>query len=305
MPAAMRLITYNLGQGGSRDSALWARLLPMLAPDLLFVQESRDPPLAWLPALASTGPAAWYWVPVPHRRWGSGLWVRGGALTPLALPADFAGWVAAAVVEGWPWPGGARSVVALSLHAPTRKGSSYLREVGRILDCVPALAGGRPVILAGDFNVAVGLRAPGQPIGNTAGERAFFARLRGELDLIPAWQTAHPQEPLARTLRWLRRRDSLPYHCDGLFIPAAWAPALQDCTVLEDEEWLALSDHNPVIATLTGDPLVADRLRPPAPGVQSSAKGAGPGSNRVKLPRPYAQSTPASLPPDEKSDTPA
>jgi hypothetical protein len=265
MPAAMRLITYNLGQGGSRDAALWARLLPVLAPDLLFVQESRDPMQAWLPALDAAGPAAWCWAPVPHGRWGSGLWVRGGTLTPLALPADFAGWVAAAVVEGWTWPGGARSVVALSVHAPSRKGSSYLAEVGRILDCVPALAAGCPVILAGDFNVAVGLRAPGQPIGNTPGERAFLARMREELDLVPAWQTAHPGEPLARTLRWLRRRDSLPYHCDGLFIPADWAPDLQACTVLEGEEWLALSDHNPVIATLASAPLPDDPFRLPLP----------------------------------------
>ena len=52
-------------------------------------------------------------------------------------------------------------------------------------------------------------------------------------------------------MRWMRRPDSLPYHCDSIFIPAGWAPALQDCAVLEEDEWSVVSDHNPVVATLT------------------------------------------------------
>lgn len=251
MNAEMRLVAYNMGQGGSRDPAVWERVLPALAPDLLFVQESRDPTHSWLAALPHTTPDTLLWELIPSGRWGSGLWVRDGRLTPLQVPGDFAGRVVAAVVEDCTWPGiGASPVVALSIHAPTRKGSSYIKEVGRILDCAAVLAGGCPLILAGDFNVAVGLREPGQPVPMSRGERALIGRLREEFGLVPCWQIAHPGEPLARTLRWMRRSDSLPYHCDGLFIPAAWATALKGCTVLEDEEWCALSDHNPVVATL-------------------------------------------------------
>jgi hypothetical protein len=247
----MRLVTYNLGQGGARDPAVWARALPRLAPDLLFVQESRDPRQAWLAALPDTGADSWLWAPVAVGRWGSGLWARAARLTPLAPPEEFAGWVTPAVVEGCAWPGlGVAPVVALSVHAPSRKGRSYLAAVGQILDFARSAAGGLPLILAGDFNVAVGLRAQGLPLSNSPGERALLARLRDELDLIPCWQTAHPGEPLARTLRWLRHNDSAPYHCDGLFIPAAWRAALTGCEALEDEEWAALSDHNPVVATL-------------------------------------------------------
>jgi endonuclease/exonuclease/phosphatase family metal-dependent hydrolase len=47
----------------------------------------------------------------------------------------------------------------------------------------------------------------------------------------------------------MRRQDSLPYHCDGLFVPAAWTSSLLNCEVLEDEAWCTLSDHNPVAAT--------------------------------------------------------
>jgi endonuclease/exonuclease/phosphatase family metal-dependent hydrolase len=250
----VRLVAYNLGQGGSRDKGVWARVLPPLAPDVLFVQESRDPTHSWLPVLMDAPeehPERWLWTVVPSGRWGSGLWVREGSLTPLPVPEVYTGRVVAAVVEGCVWPGiGAAPVVALSIHAPTRKGSTYIKEVGRILDFACDLAEGRPMILAGDFNVAVGMREPGQPIGVSLGERALLKRISEEFDMVPCWQTAHPGEQLARTLRWMRRTDSLPYHCDGLFIPRDWAPALQSCAVLEEGEWLALSDHNPVIATL-------------------------------------------------------
>src|SRR5439155_15045186 len=99
-------------------------------------------------------------------------------------------------------------------------------------------------------NVAVGLRQPGHAPSVSRGERALLRRLREEFALVPCWQTTHPGEPLARTLRWMHRSDSPPYHCDGVFVPAAWARALQGCTVLEGDEWYALSDHNPVVATL-------------------------------------------------------
>lgn len=257
----VRLVAYNMGQGGSRDPALWARTLHGLAPDLLFVQESRDPKQSWLKSLPDTSGApgthrqTYLWTQVPNGRWGSGLWVSAGNLTPLPVPEDFTGRVVAALVEGRAWPDtGMSPVVALSIHAPTRKGSSYIKEVGRILDFAGKLANSLPLVLAGDFNVAVGLRHPGHLMSITPGERALLERMHGDFGLIPCWQTAHPGEPLARTLRWLRRSDSLPYHCDGLFIPMAWASALQSCTVLEDDAWAALSDHNPVVATISIGP---------------------------------------------------
>ena len=256
MSASVRLVAYNIRQGGSRDRALWKRVLLELAPDVLFVQESRDPTHSWLSALPGTSEEHCLWAAVPHGRWGSALWVRGGSVIPLPVPEDFTGRVTAAVIEGHNWPGiGAAPVVALSIHAPTRKGSSYIKEVARILDFASDLAEGRPLILAGDFNVVVGMRKPEHAIAVTRGERALLERLQNELGLIPCWQTAHPGEPLARTLRWMHRIDSPPYHCDGVFIPAAWGSALLSCTVLEGEEWYALSDHNPVVATLASLPL--------------------------------------------------
>src|SRR5262249_11799441 len=133
MNSEVRLVAYNLRQGGTRDPAVWARMLPNLAPDLLFVQESRDPTQAWLAALPVAYPDCGLWEAVQggRQRWGSGLWVRDGRLTKLPVPEEFAGRVVAAVVEGRQWPViGAGPVVAMSIHAPTRQGSSYMKEVG-------------------------------------------------------------------------------------------------------------------------------------------------------------------------------
>lgn len=248
--STLRMVAYNLGQGGRRDAGAWLRPFGTPAPDLLFVQESRNPAASWLAELPGDVPGQCLWEDAASTRWGAGLWVRDGRLTPLPVPHVYKGRVVAAVVEGLTWPVVGHSlVVAISIHAPTAKGSSYIKEVGRILDLAPEIAAGLPFVLGGDFNVAVALRKPDHSLYNSPGERALLARLRDELGLLPCWQAAHPHEEPARTLRWMRRLDSLPYHCDGLFVPAAWIPALRRCEVLEDEKWCALSDHNPVVAT--------------------------------------------------------
>ncbi len=248
-----RLVTYNVYQGRNkkRDVAAWTQILIELAPDLLFLQEAPDPQGSWGAGLDES---ACLWAAVPGMDWGSGLAVRGGRLTLLPIPPDFAGWVVGAQVEGRAWPGiGIAPVWVFSIHGPSRpKRSNYVAEVGRILDFIAAAAPPYPLILAGDFNVVVGLRGPAAIPATSSGENKLLARLGTDFGLVPCWQTAHPGEPLARTLRWLHRTDSQPYHCDGLFIPAAWGGALQTCSVLETGAWLGRSDHNPVVATLGG-----------------------------------------------------
>jgi hypothetical protein len=43
-----------------------------------------------------------------------------------------------------------------------------------------------------------------------------------------------------------------PYHCDGIFVPAAWYRYLDQREVLASPSWEALSDHNPVVASFSG-----------------------------------------------------
>jgi hypothetical protein len=76
------------------------------------------------------------------------------------------------------------------------------------------------------------------------------ARLADEFGLLNCWQAANPNQPLCQTLRWTGNR-TIPYHCDGLFVPKAWRERLESCVVLAGDEWDRLSDHNPVVASFS------------------------------------------------------
>ena len=73
------------------------------------------------------------------------------------------------------------------------------------------------------------------------------ARLRDELERVNCWKVANPDRPLAQTLRWTGNRETA-YHCDGLFVPAAWRERIRMCDVVTG--WEELSDHNPVVVDI-------------------------------------------------------
>jgi hypothetical protein len=109
--------------------------------------------------------------------------------------------------------------------------------------------------LAGRARQSVGQRF--QPGGGQAPcerDRAshppwLLERLRREFNLMSCWQAVHPNRDLAQTLRWARN-PATPYHCDGVFVPAAWYRYLEDCQVITHATWEVLRDHNPVVVTL-------------------------------------------------------
>jgi endonuclease/exonuclease/phosphatase family metal-dependent hydrolase len=153
--------------------------------------------------------------------------------------------VVGAELASAPWAAG-RPLRLFSIHCPAGK-HGYVRTLHRILDGIARLGPGTEVILGGDFNVAVGHRQPGEALRITRGERALLDRLALEFGLVSAWQAAHPGRPLAQTLRWSADRAA-PYHCDGIFVPAAWRARLRACRVVTGTRWRRLSDHNPVLA---------------------------------------------------------
>lgn len=161
------------------------------------------------------------------------------------MPA-FGGWVVGAEISGAPWQAGfADPLLAFSVHAPS-KGEAYWKQVNKLLDAIRQVTAGRAVVLGGDFNVAVSYwPGPERPTGQR--DLAIQARLAGEFGLVNCWQAAHPGRPLAQTLRWANA-PATPYHCDGLFVPAAWGSRLASCDILSGGEWDRLSDHNPVLA---------------------------------------------------------
>ena len=231
----LTLATYNFLTGGSATrSEHWTRMLRRAPrPSIIFTQESR-PPERRLPPGDTL-----YWRPVPNYRWGSGILVRGASAREIVM-LGFEGWVVGAEIE---LP---HRIRAFSIHCPAGK-HGYVRTMNELLDLISPLANGADLILAGDFNVAAGVRGVNEGVKFTRGERQLLERIDTELGLVPCWQSMHPRKPLAQTLRWTANREA-PYHCDGIFIPRSWLPRLSSCRILDDATWYSLSDHNPVIA---------------------------------------------------------
>jgi endonuclease/exonuclease/phosphatase family metal-dependent hydrolase len=240
----MKVATYNLLKGGAQR-VHWVRLIEDFQVDLLLVQESY-PCAAHLPPLRypDAGKRS-VWETAAKNRWGSAVYSRTGAVKPVPIPT-FSGWVVGAEIRGASWQAGITDpLLAFSIHAPS-KGEAYWKQVNKLLDEIKKVTAGRGVILGGDFNVSVS-HCPGPERPTCKRDLAIQARLAEEFGLLNCWQAANPDQPLCQTLRWTGNR-TIPYHCDGIFVPKSWTERLQSCVVLAGEEWNRLSDHNPVVA---------------------------------------------------------
>ena len=243
----MRLATYNILKGGSQR-VHWVKMIEDHSVDLLLVQESfihdEHLPALLYPKLRSQSA----WAMAEQNGWGSAVFSRTGSVKPLAVP-EFSGWVVGAEISGASWQAEfADPLLAFSVHAPS-KGKSYQWQVNKLLDAIKKLAGGREVVIGGDFNLTVS-HWPGSERPVSKRDLAIQARLVDEFGLLNCWQKANPDQPLHQTLRWTGDR-TISYHCDGLFVPKGWKTRLQSCSVLTGEEWNRLSDHNPVMATFS------------------------------------------------------
>ena len=248
MVTSLRVVAYNFLSGGSRNRAgQWSRIRTQLAPDIVLGQECRLPQDSPGERFRPRPSDTLLWTPVAARRWGSAVLLRALEAAPREIP-EFTGWVVGAELEGPSWSQG-RLLRLFSIHCPAGE-RGYVRTMHKILDRVARLRVGADLVLGGDFNVVVGRRHPNERIPVTKGEREILDRLAAELDLISCWQAAHPGRPLAQTLRWSANR-SAPYHCDGIFVPAAWGSRLASCRVVTGSRWTTLSDHNPVVAEFT------------------------------------------------------
>lgn len=240
----MRLATYNIRMGGTQR-VHWVKLIQDHSVDLFLVQESyihdeHLPPLLYPEAVHQS-----VWEMVDQNGWGSAVFSNSGSVTPVGVPG-FSGWVVGAEIRGAMWQAIlGDSTLAFSVHAPKRR-ETYAKQVNKLLDEIKRIAADREVIIGGDFNLTVSSwRGSERPVCKQ--DLAIQARLADEFGLINCWQEANPNTPLHQTLRWTGDR-TIPYHCDGLFVPKAWKTRLVSCEVLGGAEWHHLSDHNPVLA---------------------------------------------------------
>jgi endonuclease/exonuclease/phosphatase family metal-dependent hydrolase len=239
----MRIAAYNLRAGGKRGARMhWRRIIDEFSPEILLVQETYHPSVYLEPEFYAANANRIYWQAAPGRKWGSAIYVRSGRLNPFSLPQHDGSIVAAEITRS-EWSRRTRRPLRVaSLHVP----APYKRPMNEILDFFATLPGTHDWVLGGDFNLAVGVRHAGEPVPSEP--PWLLRRLRREFNLMSCWQAVHPNRDLAQTLRW-SRNPATPYHCDGIFVPAAWYRHLEDCQVISGPSWDGLSDHNPVVAT--------------------------------------------------------
>jgi exonuclease III len=240
----IKIAAYNILKGGSQR-VHWVRMVQDYDVDLLLVQESYAPHEHLPPLLYPNAGKQSAWKRAEKNSWGSAVFSRTGAVEPVAV-RNFTGWVVGAEISGAPWQAGlADPLLAFSVHAPS-KGEAYWKQVNKLLDEIKKIAGRREIVIGGDFNIGVSQwSGPERPTCRQ--DSLIQVRLAEEFELLNCWQTANPDQPLCQTLRWTGDR-TIPYHCDGIFVPRSWKDRLKSCDVIAGDEWNRLSDHNPVVA---------------------------------------------------------
>lgn len=231
----MRLVSFNMRTGTASD---WQQLLA-LEPDVAFVQESHGPEQLGADLFAEIPLDRLVWRGTEHGKWGTGLLLPAPPAEVFELP-DYEGWAVGAIVQL-----AGCSCAVISLHVPPRH-SGYVRTVDEMLDRIVDLGLSEPLVLAGDLNVLAARRVPHEERTATRGELRLLDRIEQELGLVNGWVVHNPDTPLAQTLRWTGNPET-PYHCDGVFIPAAWAERVRSAHVPQGEPWRSISDHNPVV----------------------------------------------------------
>lgn len=240
----MKIATYNILKGGSKR-VHWVTMIEEYGVDLLLVQESYHPDEHIPPMLYPNFGGRSVWEMAEKNGWGSGIFSRTGTLNPIRIP-NYTGWVVGASIHAENLHEDVQGILVFSLHAPSHN-QAYHKQVNKILDEIAKIRTGRSVVIAGDFNLSVSHYADStRPTRKQ--DLAIQERLKIEFGLINCWECANPNQPLAQTLRWTGDR-TIPYHCDGIFVPHAWKERLVACEVLSGDGWNSLSDHNPVVAT--------------------------------------------------------
>jgi exonuclease III len=240
----MKIAAYNILKGGSQR-VHWLRMIQDYDVDLLLVQESYSPHEHLPPLLYPDAGKQSVWQTAEKNGWGSAVYSRTGSVKPVAVP-KFSGWVVGAKISGASRQARiSDQLLAFSVHAPSN-GEAYWKQVNKLLDEIKKVAGRREIIIGGDFNIAVS-HWPGPERPTCKQDSLIQARLAEEFGLLNCWQTANPDRPLCQTLRWTGNR-TIPYHCDGIFVPKSWKGRLQSCEVMAGDEWNRLSDHNPIVA---------------------------------------------------------
>lgn len=248
----LRLLTYNLHFGGGKDQNLWKRMMDDFSPDIVFAQETRHPRDYFeKPEFSAFKSCVHQNVPT-HGQWGSAILSKRHELRQVPVTdEDYKGWAIGALARDLEIGGMPQEILLVSFHAPSLKSGSYEKHVGAMLAQIASRWSSMSIIIGGDFNLTTAYSRSGSELGeNTAGEVRILRKLKDELGVTNAWQHLYPATDLPQTLRWSKDK-SIPYHCDAIFLSAGLAPHIVQAEVHGEGEWGVLSDHNPILVTLS------------------------------------------------------
>lgn len=234
----LKVASWNMGHWTHRSvtKQAWEYMDAILAPDIALVQESV------LPAERCGDFSLWREIG-GKRTWGSGVVTKGLPVSEVAFRNDYPG---ALVVGEVKLPDGS-ALVVISVYGQLDEHGYSMTSLHRMLSDLTHLfdgklrPGGRPlVILGGDLNAS----SQWDDHYDTKTHRIFFQRLEafGLVDCQGAFTAERP-----RTLR--HARSEIPWVNDYIFASESLASKVVDHQVVENDEMLGLSDHNPVVVT--------------------------------------------------------
>lgn len=232
--ASVRFVAWNCQQGLARKTTALARL----DPDIAVLSEA---PLVspFQPSLLDE-PVSWHSAgPYPAK--SVAIAGFGVELAPRSLAEDSHRWGVGATS-----PGG---VGILGIWSVCQAGRRYGDEVLGLVDAnAKWIASGR-VLVAGDFNIDA------HGVGNGGGGAHLFdtlvRRLEG-LGLVSAYHCARGESFGAESAmtHFHRRKLDDSFHIDYCFVPAAWRDDIRAVSIGSPGDWLAHSDHMPLVVDL-------------------------------------------------------
>jgi exonuclease III len=218
----MKVCTWNV----RRNKRAWQWIEKTLKPDIALVQESTPPP-----SLISD--SHFVWKPIGgSRNWGTGVYVRDLPVSEVSL-TTFQGWVTVAEVKlnkNVP-------LIVISLHAQIIDGYSITTLHHILSDLTHLIDGASNVLLGGDFNA--GLLWDKKQKSPT--HKIMFDRVEA-FGLLNCHRLFHNKEQ-----RTFRGRGGEPWQLDHLFMSKHLTKTIRSCDIVENEEVISLSDHNPIV----------------------------------------------------------
>ncbi|MCD1627119.1 MAG: endonuclease/exonuclease/phosphatase family protein [Paracoccaceae bacterium] len=232
-PSKLTICTWNC------NGALRHKLgqIDSLDADILIIQECEDPAQSQDAAYRTWAGENYAWIGTTASK-GLGIFPRRNlAIEPLRWTHE-ARFFLPRAVAGVP-------VCAVWAHRATRKGRNYIGQISQALDSRAQWLNDPACIFAGDFNSSAVWDGPRKSWGHTPTMQRLAA-----LGLQSAYHrhynVAHGDE--LHPSFFLQRNLAKPYHLDYILTGKAWQ--IGALRIGAPAEWLACSDHMPLMAEL-------------------------------------------------------